>query len=320
MSRTDVYESVTDRIVAALEEGVVPWKVPWVGGGPVNVRSGRPYRGINIFLLGLRGYGDPRWGTFKAVKEAAVKAAIAEGREVVPHPTAPTTFYEVINGEKVLFRGGVRKGEKGTAVILWKPIKREKEENGQAVDASYRLLKSYTVFNAEQCEGLPELETEFENSPIERAQLIVDGYEAGPGILLGGGEASYSPLKDLVRCPELGQFRSAEGHYSTLFHELVHSTGHEKRLARIEPALFGTDPYAREELVAEMGAAMLCGMAGIDNQDQSAAYVSGWLKPLQNDRKLVVQAAAQAQKAADLILGTTFGELAEPQGQLELVA
>lgn len=287
MSRTDVYESVTDRIVAALEEGVVPWKVPWVGGGPVNVRNGRQYRGINIFLLGLRGYGDPRWGTFKAVKEMG---------------------------------GHVRKGEKGTSVILWKPVRREKEEAGQVVDASYRLLKSYTVFNAEQCEDLPPLETEFENSPIERAQLIVDGYEAGPGILLGGGEASYSPLKDLVRCPELGQFRSAEGHYSTLFHELVHSTGHEKRLARIEPALFGTDPYAREELVAEMGAAMLCGMAGIDNQDQSAAYVSGWLKPLQNDRKLVVQAAAQAQKAADLILGTTFGELAEPQGQLELVA
>jgi antirestriction protein ArdC len=116
----------------------------------------------------------------------------------------------------------------------------------------------------------------------------------------------------------MNQFRSVEGYYSTLYHELIHSTGHEKRLKRIERALFGTSPYAKEELVAEMGAAMLCGLAGIDNQDQSAAYVDGWLSALRNDRKLVVQAAAQAQKAADLILGTTFGELVEPQQQLVL--
>jgi antirestriction protein ArdC len=285
MSRIDVYESVTDRIVASLESGVVPWRTPWVGGGPVSIRSGKPYRGVNIFLLGLSPYGDPRWGTFKAIKEAG---------------------------------GHVRKGEKSTHVILWKPVSRQKEENGQALDSSYMLLRTYSVFNAEQADGLPEYKTEFEHEPIERAQMLVDGYEGGPGILFGGGEASYEPFKDLVRCPEMNQFRSVEGYYSTLYHELIHSTGHEKRLKRIERALFGTSPYAKEELVAEMGAAMLCGLAGIDNQDQSAAYVDGWLSALRNDRKLVVQAAAQAQKAADLILGTTFGELVEPQQQLVL--
>ncbi len=273
MSRTDVYETVTERIVAAIETGVVPWRRPWVGGGPISLRSGRPYRGVNIFLLGMTEYGDPRWGTYKAIKEAG---------------------------------GQVRQGERSTSVILWKPV--AKKETAEGAGDRYMLLRQYAVFNAEQADGLPEYQTAFEHEPIERAQMIVDGYEAGPGILYGGGEASYEPPKDLVRCPELGQFLKVEGFYSTLYHELIHSTGHEKRLARIEPALFGTDPYAREELVAEMGAAMLCGLAGIDNQDQSAAYVSGWLKPLQNDRKFVVQAAAQAQKAVDLILGTTFEE------------
>lgn len=279
MSRTDVYESVTDRIVAALEEGVVPWRKPWVGGGPVNVRTGRPYRGINVFLLGLAPYTDPRWGTYKAIQQAG---------------------------------GHVRKGERSTSVILWKPVtKKAKEENEEAT--GYMLLRSYSVFNAEQTEGLPEYKVEFEHEPLERAQMIVDGYESPPAISFGGGEASYSPPRDFVRCPELGQFRTVEGYYSTLYHELIHSTGHEKRLARIETALFGTSPYAKEELVAEMGAAMLCGMAGIDNQDQSAAYVSGWLERLRDDRKFVVQAAAQAQKAADMILGTTFEDVVEEQ-------
>lgn len=272
----DVYQSVTDKIINALEKGTVPWRVPWVAGGPVSLRSNKRYRGVNVFLLSLAGYGDPRWGTFKSVKDAG---------------------------------GYVRKGERGTTIILWKPTKRRGEdENGEENETPYLLLRTYVVFNGEQCEGLPELQLEFENEPIERAEEIVAGFVGGPGILLGGGRASYSPLKDLVRCPVLGNFTSPEAYYSTIYHELLHATGHESRLKRIEPALFGTIPYAQEELVAEMGAAMLCGMAGIDNLDQSAAYVDGWLERLRNDRRLVVQAAAQAQKGADLILGTTFAE------------
>lgn len=321
--RQDVYGSVTDRILAALEQGTAPWRRPWVGGGPINVRSGRPYRGINIFLLGMTEYGDPRWGTFKAMQETAVKTAIDEGREIITETRMvggypKVTYFEIVNGEKVWFGGGVRKGEKGTSIILWKTVQKKRASEGdEAADDTYRLLRMYSVFNAEQVDGLPEYVTEYEHEPIERAQMVVDGY-VGPAVLYGGDRAYYSPPKDLVRCPELGQFHTAEGFYSTLYHELVHSTGHEKRLARLEPALFGTDPYAKEELVAEMGAAMLCGVAGIDNQDESASYVHGWLKRLQDDRKLVVSAAAQAQKACDLILGTTFGEMEEPQQQLVL--
>lgn len=287
MSRIDVYQSVTDRIVASLEKGVVPWKRPWVGGGPINVRSGRPYRGVNIFLLGISEYGDPRWGTYKAIREAG---------------------------------GNVRKGEKATWIILWKPVQKRDGKNGddQAAGESYLLLRSYAVFNAEQADGLPAFKAEYEHQPIERAQMIVDGFVSAPAVLFGGGVASYSPSKDLVRCPQMGQFVTREGYYSTLYHELVHSTGHESRLKRLEPALFGTDPYAREELVAEMGAAMLCGIAGINNEDQSAGYVDHWLGRIRDDKKFVVQAAAQAQKAADLILGTTFEP--EQSDQLELVA
>lgn len=287
MSRIDVYQSVTDRIVASLEKGVVPWKRPWVGGGPINVRSGRPYRGVNIFLLGISEYGDPRWGTYKAIREAG---------------------------------GNVLKGEKATWIILWKPVQKRDGKNGddQAAGESYLLLRSYAVFNAEQADGLDAFKMEYEHQPIERAQMIVDGFVSAPAVLFGGGVASYSPSKDLVRCPQMGQFVTREGYYSTLYHELVHSTGHESRLKRLEPALFGTDPYAREELVAEMGAAMLCGIAGINNEDQSAGYVDHWLGRIRDDKKFVVQAAAQAQKAADLILGTTFEP--EQSDQLELVA
>lgn len=275
MKQDKVYSVVTDRIIAALESGTVPWRMPWVGGYPYSLRSGKPYRGINPLLLSLAGFGDPRWGTYRAVKEAG---------------------------------GQVRRGEKSTTIVLWKPASRKEQREGEEVESRYMLLRLYSVFNAEQCSGLPELQLAFENDPIERAEEIVSGYIGGPGILFGGGQASYEPYKDLVRCPEIGNFRKVEGYYSTLYHELIHSTGHESRLKRIEPALFGTEPYAQEELVAEMGAAMLCGMAGIDNLDQNAAYLEGWLHRLRDDPKLVVKAGAQAQKAADLILGTTFAE------------
>ena len=272
MSRSDVYLTVTNRIIEAIEQGTVPWRKPWVGGGPVNVRNGRPYRGINIFLLGLMAYNDPRWGTFKAVKESG---------------------------------GNVRQGEKATHVILWKPVKKRNPAEDES--DSYLLLKTYAVFNAEQCDDLPAMETGDEVVPLDAAESVVTGY-IGPTIAHGKGMAAYSQTLDLVAMPSTSSFLSTEGYYSTLFHELVHSTGHKDRLDRLESGGFGTGPYAKEELVAEMGAAMLCGVAGIENLDQSSAYISGWLDALKRDPKLVVQAAAQAQKACDLMLGTKFNE------------
>lgn len=291
MTKDDVYGAVTDRIIAALESGTVPWRKPWsTRGGPVSLSTGKPYRGINIFLLGLQVHADPRWGTYNAIRAAG---------------------------------GQVRKGEKGTRIILWKPARFTPSpgDDGETSDErSYLLLREYVVFNAEQADGLPELPplTDHEHTPIERADAIVEGWSGRPAIMHGFDGASYSPSEDFVRMPDPDSFDSSEDYYATLFHELTHSTGHESRLDRLEPALFGTDPYAREELVAELGSAMLSGLAGltIAAGDNSAAYVAGWLRRLKDDRKLVVNAAAQAQKAADLIVGTTFDnrELPEPVG------
>lgn len=281
MTRSDVYTTVTNRIMDALEKGTVPWRKPWTPTGlPFSLSTGKTYRGINMFLLSLMPYGDPRWGTYKAIRAAG---------------------------------GNVRRGEKGTYVVLWKPVKDKRSDDE---DATYMLLREYCVFNAEQADGLGEylLPEGREHEPLEMAESIVYGYSPGPGILFGGPGASYSPPKDLVRCPHPRDFESGDSYYSALFHELVHSTGHEKRLKRIEPALFGTDPYAREELVAEIGASMLCGLAGISSAggQMNAAYIANWLTRLADDRKLVVTAAAQAQKACDLIVGTTFDEEVAP--------
>ena len=306
--KQDTYQAVTDRIIAALERGVVPWRRPWHSmnqGAARNVRNGRPYRGINVFLLALAalegGYSDPRWGTYKAISEAG---------------------------------GQVRRGEHGTRVILWKAVKKTVEgSNGDPEERGYMLLREYTVFNVEQADGiepLPEVElTEHERN--ERGEELIRGYvrdidhvdNPGPPLTFGGDRAVYMIDRDIVRVPELGAFDGASEFYSTVFHELTHSTGHQKRLGRIEPALLGTDPYAKEELVAEMGAAMLAGLAGIDTtQENSAAYIGSWLRRLKDNRKLVVQAAAQAQKAADLICGATFedGANADEEPALARVA
>lgn len=288
--RRDIYQEVTDRIISEVEEtGALPWQRPWNApdGMPRNLK-GRPYRGVNIMILAMAGYSDPRWGTYKAIKAAG---------------------------------GNVRKGEHGTRIILWKPVHTDHDPDGEEHDHQYLLLRDYVVFNAQQADGiepLPVVDADYVE-PNEAAEQLIDGYAnvPGPPIVYGYRQAAYSPAGDMVYMPDRETFDSTEGFYSTVLHELVHSTGHEKRLDRIEPAIFGSDPYAKEELVAEIGAAMLCGTTGIDNvrgRSGSANYVANWLEKLRGDRKLIVQAAAQAQRAADLIAGETFEkENDEPQ-------
>jgi antirestriction protein ArdC len=299
--KRDIYQEVTDRIVESLDKGIIPWKKPWKninGELPYSLSTGKPYRGINVFLLAMQSYGDPRWGTYKATTEAG---------------------------------GQVRKGEKGTRIILWKPVKKKGETEEEKRD--YLLLRDYVVFNAEQCDGLPELPKAEELPEHERdevAEEIIKGYlddvkmirkqpVHGPKVTYGGDRACYSILNDSVRIPQSGQFEKIDEFYGTVFHELVHSTGNERRLARIEPALFGTDPYAKEELVAEIGASMLSGIAGLESAggENSVAYIANWRKQLSDDPKLIIQAAAQAQKAADMILGTTFEEKIEDDNPKE---
>lgn len=325
MSRTDLYEQVTERVLAELEQGTVVWKKNWLQFGlPVNINTGKPYRGWNILGLSMAGYADPRWGTFKAMQDAAIRKAKSEGRElVIEEPKRGRRVWEIIDGERVWFAGGVKKGEKGTTGVFWRVVKRrptpEDDDPG-----SYRVLRFFSLFNAQQCDEIPALVQEERTfTPIEAAQEVVDNYVSpgpGPVAVHGFAGACYRPKRDIVEMPDPENFFADDGYYHVLFHELVHSTGHEKRLGRLEPALFGTDPYGREELVAELGAAFLAAITGLQGEEQmEAAYIDGWIKAIKGDKTLVVSAAASAQRAVDLIVGSTFDDEEEP-AEKELIA
>lgn len=284
-NKVDAYGVVTDRIVAALKAGVVPWHRPWAdGGGPRSLSTGKPYRGINIFTLSataaIEGYTSPWWTTFNQAKE----------------------------------RGGmVRKGAKGTPVVFWKQIVREDPNDPDEV-RRIPFLRYSTVFNSEQCDDLevPELDDLAAHEPIEVCEQIVKGFDrrhGGPRLTHGGDAAFYRRSNDTVTVPVLGQFESPEAYYAVTFHEFGHATGHPERLNRkgiTEPTIFGTPDYSQEELVAEMTAAFVCGEAGIPvNYPQHTGYLQSWLSVLGDDPKMVVHASGAAQRAADLILGRT---------------
>ncbi|MGV3615287.1 MAG: ArdC family protein [Fimbriimonas sp.] len=277
------YEAVTARIVEALERETVPWRKPWNGSPlPVNAVSKRPYRGVNVFLLGLGMFRDYRWLTFKQARQMG---------------------------------GYVREGERSMIAIFWKPIglDRTDPETGEIRRDTVPLLRYYHVFNAEQCEGLrlpalPRPEPEAPALRIERAEALVRAMPDPPTIREGGSSAWYSPGQDLIQVPHLRDFRSSDAFYATLFHEMGHATGHERRLNRpgvTGTVRFGSENYGREELVAELASAFLCAHSGLENslESSSADYIAGWLDAIRSDPKAVVIAAAQAQRAADFVLG-----------------
>jgi antirestriction protein ArdC len=273
------YERITERIVSLLEQGTVPWHKPWKvkTGLPRNLISKKPYRGINVFLLMAMSYESPHWLTFR---------------------------------QAIQLGGNVKKGEKSCPVVFWKRMETEDKESGEPKKAP--LLRLYHVFNAAQCEGLKDTPEEIQ-MPVTKPAEIVAKMPQPPVVKHGMAQAFYSPTDDCVGMPEPERFESEASYFAALFHELVHATGHEKRLKRAsitERNGNGSDPYCKEELIAELGSAFLCGYADIVDRtiDNSAAYLEGWLKQFQNDRTLIVYAAAQAQKAADFILGRTFEE------------
>ena len=273
--RASVYDIVTERILAELEKGQVPWRKPWRTLPPANLISKKPYRGINMFLLALAGYGSQYWLTYRQAQALG---------------------------------GNVRKGEHGTKIVFWKFDKYETETaDGEAEERTSAFLRYYTVFNLEQTEGLKALLALPPARPIESAEVIVAGMPNAPAFEQGF-RASYTPSHDTVTMPSRTAFESQAEYYSTLFHELTHSTGHGKRLARDgfdRPQMFVSESYSREELIAEMGSAMLCGVAGIEQATvaNSVAYLKSWIARLKSDSRLVVQAASAAQKAADYIRG-----------------
>ncbi|QDV42518.1 DNA primase TraC [Stieleria neptunia] len=294
-SRRDIYQEVTDKIIGYLEQGTAPWRNPIKGAGgdgyPKNLISGKRYRGINVLLLAMQtfesGFASSYWMTFKQAKE----------------------------------RGGqVRKGEKGSLVTFWKLYTTNDRETGNEIDVP--VLKHYTAFNLDQIDGIdaPDavpLDTEADPfEPLDQADAIAAGFVGGPGIEHDGGRrAFYRPRTDCVHMPPPERFENREAYYGTLFHELSHSTGHSTRLDRgldTELSPFGSSDYSREELIAELSASFLCAASGISPPtiEQSAAYLQSWIDVLKGDKRLIVSAAGAAQKAADLILGTTFNDAA----------
>lgn len=287
-SSSTVYEMVTEKIIEQLEAGTVPWRKPWRAAeeGPRNI-DGYRYRGINVLLLIMAGYDSPYWLTFKQVK--------AKG-------------------------GNVRKGEHSTVIVFWKRVKiTEKDEaTGKPETKIIPMLRYYRVFNLEQTEGvkvprkvLAAQQAEIdavEPDPIAEADKIVKAYPDRPKISRRGAEAFYSPLTDSITVPPMKAYDDAGEFYSTLFHEMGHSTGHPKRLDRFDGAdRFGSHAYGREELIAEMTAAFLCAEAGITNtMINSAAYLQGWIDTIREDARAVVVAAGAAQRAADHVLGRAF--------------
>ena len=284
MNNSDIHSKVTDSIIARIKAGIAngdtiaPWSKPWVsinGGEPLSGSTGKGYRGINWFILSMSGYSNPYWFTFNKVRA---------------------------------LKGSVRKGEKGTTVVFWSFIEKIDKATGEKKKVAF--LRYFSVFNAEQCDKLPTKFYPVKEEgrtfvPIATAEEIAD--KGLVPVTHGGGRAYYSPLSDRIQMPDKESFKGEAEYYSTLFHEMIHSTGHTSRLAREFGGSFGNERYAFEELVAEMGAAMLCATAGIESTvENSVSYLVNWMSKLQSNPDWLVKAAGKAQKAVDLILGRSY--------------
>ncbi len=279
-TKRDIYQEVTNRIVAELERGCAPWVKPWADGGsttdiPINGHSKRAYRGVNTFLLWLTqavsGFESREWFTFNQALRAG---------------------------------GQVRRGEKATMVVFWKQIEIEDDEPEEpGTTTTVPVLRYYNVFNRDQIDGLSDAlpRSEPEWNPVERAEALVG--VSGATLQHGGDRACYMPSLDVIKLPRRRAFTKGGDYYATLLHELTHWTGHPNRLARVYGRRFGDTAYAREELVAEMGAAFLCASVHITGRLQHPEYINHWLSVLREDKRAVFTAASHAQKAADYLLG-----------------
>ncbi len=279
----DLYQSVTDQIIAALEAGTPPWIRPWSGGdfdpAPANATTQRPYRGINVLLLNMhsmsRGFERNRWLTFQQ--------ALSVG-------------------------ACVRKGEHGAPIVFFKM------HEVDAADVEHRpadarkvipMLRSFTVFNVDQVDGLPAALVPISTpvpvwDALDTAEQLIDS--SGATVRHGGSRAFYMPSEDVIQMPARSSFGSASDYYGTALHELTHWTGHPDRCYRPLGRRHGIDAYAFEELIAEMGAAFLTNHCRLPGQLQHASYIASWLAALRNDKRLIFAAASQAQRAADYLL------------------
>lgn len=296
----DVYQLVTDRIITALNEKIVPWRKSWTDSGiPRNLVTKRTYSGVNLLLLNIMGFEHNLFLTFKQVKTLG---------------------------------GSIIKGEKSIPVVFTKMNEKEVEKNGEKVIEKKSMLRYYNVFNISQVKGLPNEfipnEQGSDNKEIFECTAIVDGMQNKPKIEHRQQEAYYLPSKDIINMPRLKSFKASEDYYATLFHELIHSTGHTSRLNRDEVMKtdgYGKDKYAQEELVGELGACYLRSLCGLDVNDmsESASYINGWLTVLKGDKRFIFKAATKAQQAVNYIIKpvaeTDENEVTEDEQQLEEV-
>jgi antirestriction protein ArdC len=286
--RTDIYTRVTASIIAELEKGVRPWLKPWnaehaAGRITRPLRfNGQPYKGVNVLMLWMaaemQGFAAPIWLTFNQAKDLGAH---------------------------------VKKGSKGSLVVYADRIRKtETGDDGEESEHDIFFMKGYTVFNVEQVEGLPQHYYQLAAPPLDPVERIAaaDLFFANThaDIRHGGNQAYYATEADFVQMPPFVAFKDAESYCSTLAHELTHWTKHASRLNReFGRKKFGDEGYAREELVAEIGAAFLCCDLGItpEVRDDHASYLASWLKVLKEDKRSIFQAAAHAQKAADFLHG-----------------
>jgi antirestriction protein ArdC len=283
-TKLDIYSRVTSKIIADLEKGNLTWMQPWQAGHAAGVISrplranGKPYQGINVIMLWgsamEQGYSCPIWLTYKQAKEIG---------------------------------GQVKKGEKGSTVVYSNTLtKTETDDKGEEAEKKIPFMKGYTVFNAEQIDGLPEhfyARPEPKQTEIERMETVDRFFEqTGADIRHGGDRAYYAPSTDHVQMPMTAAFRDSESYNATLAHEMTHWTKHPARINReFGGKRWGDEGYAMEELVAEIGSAFLCADLGItpETREDHAAYIASWLKALKEDKRAIFTTASHAQRAVD---------------------
>jgi antirestriction protein ArdC len=276
MAKFDLYQTVTDNIIAAIEQGGdLPWVKPWTAaGGPYNGATGRAYNGVNHLLLTIAGapYSSNEWFTFNGMKKLG---------------------------------GYLKKGQSGTQVVFWTMTKKK---DATDKDDAFPILRYFRVFNRDQINNLPapKVREVKEFNPIEVAESFI--HNSGSIIEHGGDRAVYNMRTDTITLPTKESFVDEGAYYATAFHELIHWTGHDSRLDRLKATPFGSPEYAKEELVAELGAAFLCAEYGINGKTQHPEYIKNWLNVLKNDKRFIFRASSMANKAVSFLTGTDSEE------------
>lgn len=309
---SDIYLDVTNKIVSALNQGIIPWVKPWRIASahndapfPLNAITERPYSGINIPLLWaearLRGFHQDRWLTFNQARKAG---------------------------------GHIRKGEQSTLAVLYKPMSKEaqdadgqviRDEQGNIKMVQFAILRTHCLFNIEQTEGLaasPSVRDEPEDPPTFIDHAPAEQLLTASGARIEhryGDDAFYQPMRDLIQLPTKAQFEDVGSYYATALHELTHWSGHPSRLNRegiTGGHAFGSAAYAFEELVAEMGAAFLCALTGIQGELRHEDYLSSWLKILNEDKRAIFRASGQAREASEYLLAPRTALFNQPPERL----